>query len=361
METEIIKWEDQPVENLIGKIVLIPVDRIRPDPKNLREEFDAEEIAALGANIHEIGQTDEIRVFPKRGENGAWTGAFDLNDGERRWRAAVSTGIKYLRAVVEEKPSEEDLTFKRIARVMQTQSLKPEEKVRALEKTFVDLGILDEPHKWDKYRERLGPSKEKFSELVRVIQLPQRLRQLMESGVMSYTIAQGIGKLPKSRQEDAAKFVLSNKLYGRYVVTEFIPYLLEHPDVSYAQAFEYTKVGGWRQYTKQPSKPELENNYESVIEEFLESCVKWERAWEKLVSSGLTQKLKGKSLSPYRLKDGLNRVIELAERLQIEIFDTGGPAIGFPSNNRIELNNCRGSKEITDSSRRQKRSLKKLR
>ena len=214
--------------------------------------------------------------------------------------------------------------------MLQTESLKPEEKVKAIERTFEDLGILSKPNKWEKYRDKLGASKERFCEIVRVIQLPKNLKEQMFSGVMSYSIAQAVGRLPKSRQEDAAMFILANKLYGRYVVTQFIPYLLEHPEATYAQAYDHTKVGGWRMFTKGPAKSELEINYEKVIDEFLSSCVKWERAWDKLVSSGIIKKVKGKTLSPYRLKDGLGRIIELADRLLLELFDAGGGIVGFP-------------------------------
>lgn len=331
MNEDIINLEGQPIEKIIGKRIFVPVDKINPDPKNLREIFGQEEIIALGENIKKIGQMDDIKVFPRMESDGAWRGEFDLHDGERRWRAAKATGIPQLRAIVQEKPSAVDLSFKKIARVMQTENLKPEERVRAMEKTFEDLGILYKPNEWEKYRARLGAGKEKFSELVRVIRLSPKLRELMSSGVMSYTIAQAIGRLPISRQEDTAKFVLTNKLYGRYVVAEFVPYLLKHPEASYAQAFEHTKVGGWRGYTKKPSKPELKTDYEKVIDEFLTSCVKWERAWEKIVASGIIKEIKNKTLSPYRLKDELNRIIELAENLMIELFSSGSGVVSLPS------------------------------
>jgi ParB/RepB/Spo0J family partition protein len=331
MDKDVLNWEEQPIEQIIGKTVLIPVEKIIPDLKNLRETFDEREIMALGENIKAIGQMDAIRVFPKTGSDGNWNGCFDLHDGERRWRAANAIGIQYLKAIVEVKPSEEELIFKKVARVLQTESLKPEEKVRAVEKSLRALNILDKPQEWEKYRDRLGPSKERFAEIIRVMQLPEKLQDLMFSGVMNYSIAQAVGRLPKSRQEDAAKFILANKLYGRYVVTEFIPYLLEHPESSYAQAFDHTKVGGWRMFTHQPSKSELKLDYEKVIDEFLNSCVKWERAWDKLVASGILFEIKGKTLSPYRLKDSLGRIIELAEQLLIEIHDTGGGIIGISS------------------------------
>ena len=104
MEKEMSDWGTQPIEKIIGKTILIPVRKIIPDPKNLRQIFDQNEIIALGENIKQIGQMDAIKVFPKIGGDGIWHGEFDLHDGERRWRAAIATGIDHLKAKVERKP-----------------------------------------------------------------------------------------------------------------------------------------------------------------------------------------------------------------------------------------------------------------
>jgi len=88
----------RPITDWYGKIVDLPIQLIKPDPNNLREEFDQEDLVDLGKNMQSIGQLDEVTVFPIILEGEVWAGFFDLHDGERRWRAAELVGIPALRA-----------------------------------------------------------------------------------------------------------------------------------------------------------------------------------------------------------------------------------------------------------------------
>ncbi len=54
------------------------------------------------------------------------------------------------------------------------------------------------------------------------------------------------------------------------------------------------------------------------------------RLQDKLIATGVVKEIKGKKLSPYRLKDGVNRVRELAEGLLLELFDAGGGITSLP-------------------------------
>ena len=72
------------VEDWYGSIVSVPCELIKPDPENLRQEFDETDLFDLGKNMAEVGQLDEITVFPILIDNSLWTGFFDLHDGERR-------------------------------------------------------------------------------------------------------------------------------------------------------------------------------------------------------------------------------------------------------------------------------------
>ncbi len=82
---------------VIENIHSIEVVDIEPDPENLRKTFDSDDIDALAENILEIGQTDPIQVFIRSEVGGRKI--YDLFDGERRWRAAKSKGLKTLNAI----------------------------------------------------------------------------------------------------------------------------------------------------------------------------------------------------------------------------------------------------------------------
>jgi ParB/RepB/Spo0J family partition protein len=298
----------------VGQVIEVPVHLIKPDPENLREEFDEEDLKDLGNNMQLLGQLDEITVFAVIDADGAWKGYFDLHDGERRWRAAKMVGLPTLRAKIIERPSKEELLYKKVARFLQTRSLLPERKVAALEKSFNELGIFHKPSVWESYREKLGGGPE-WPQIVRVLQLKPKVRNLMDEGLINFTLAQSIGRLPPEKQEEAAKFVVAQKINGRFFSTQMVPYLLEHPDANLAQAFEHTRVGGWKQYMKTPYEHGQEPPLHEKLEEFLDACVKWERAWEVVVHTGLVHDITGHQNYEYRLKEAARRITERAQAL----------------------------------------------
>jgi len=309
----------KPIKEWYGTVVEIPTRLIKPDPDNLRQEFDEEDLVDLGKNMELIGQLDEVTVFPIILDNNTWAGFFDLHDGERRWRAANLVGRNTLRAKIVPRPSNDELLYKRISRVLQTRSLLPEKKVAGLEKALVELGILDRPEVWESYREKLGGGQE-WPQLVRVLLLGPKVREMMEKGLINFTIAQSIGRLPPEKQVQIAEYVIVNKINGRFFSTQMVPYMLEYPDATPAQAFEHTRVGGWRQYTRSPYERGHEPPINERVESFLEACVKWERAWEVLVHTGLVHDIEGDSNLEYRVSDAARRIAQRAHALTERII-----------------------------------------
>ncbi|MFZ7132230.1 MAG: ParB/RepB/Spo0J family partition protein [Eubacteriales bacterium] len=301
----------KPIKEWYGAVVDIPIQLIKPDPDNLRKDFDNEDLIDLGKNIKQIGQLDEITVFPITIGNNNWAGFFDLHDGERRWRAAQLVGLNTLRAKIIIRPSNNELLYKRVSRVLQTRNILPEKKVVGLEKALGELGILDKPQIWESYREKLGGGQE-WPQLVRTLQLFPGVREMMDKGLINFTIAQSIGRLPLEKQLQVAEYVVLNKINGRFFSTQMVPYMLQNPDAAPAQAFEHARVGGWKQYSRSPYERGKEPPNNERVDTFLEMCVKWERAWEVVVHTGLVQDIKDDANLNYRLNDAASRIAERA-------------------------------------------------
>ncbi len=302
-----------------GEVVDIPVELVKPDPENLRTEFDESDLFDLGRNIQQVGQLDEITVFPIVNDDGKWAGHFDLHDGERRWRASQLVGILSLTSKIVPRPSPLELMFKKVSRVMQTRSLSPETKLLGLEKALSDLGIIDQPEQWESYRSKLGGGSD-WPQLVRVLRLHPQVRKMFADRLINFTIAQSLGRLTQDKQVHLGQFVVVNKINGRFVSTEMVPYLLQNPQTSPAQAFEHARVGGWRQFTRSPYGKGAEPPTEDQAEKFLGACVAWERAWESMVMAGLSPDLQGNAQYMYRLQEACRRLGEraagLLERLE---------------------------------------------
>ncbi|MCE2463710.1 MAG: ParB N-terminal domain-containing protein [Dehalococcoidia bacterium] len=323
----------RPVEEWYGVIVDIPCNLIKPDLENLRQEFDEADLLDLGKNIELVGQLDEITVFPIMiGESG-WAGFFDLHDGERRWRAAQLLKFPSLRAKIVPRPSPQELMVKKVSRVLQTRSLSPETKLAGLKKALSDLGILEEPSQWDSFRDRLGGGPE-WPQLVRVLQLQPRVRAMFEDGLLNFTIAQAIGRVGKEQQDQLAEYAVVNKINGRFLSTQMVPYLIEHPEASPAQAFEHTRVGGWQQFTRSPYKKGESPPTQEQVERFLEACVVWERAWETVVIEGLVHAIGDNPQYIFRLKDASRRIQEravaLADRMDSSSQELSQPVQVLP-------------------------------
>ena len=316
-----------PINEWYDSIIDIPIQFIKPDPENLRTEFDEDDLIDLGKNIEQVGQLDAITVFPLLTDDGEWSGLFDLHDGERRWRAAQLVEIPALTSKIVPRPSQQELMFKKVSRVMQTRSLSPETKLLGLEKAFTDLGVADRPEEWQSLRGKLGGGPE-WLQLIRILQLHPKVRSMFWEGDINFTIAQSVGRLPTNRQEQLAQYVVINKISGRFLSTQMVPYLLENPDANPAQAFEHSRVGGWRQYSQLYQKGEVPPT-DAQVEKFLDACVHWERAWETLVRQGLVHEIKDQPRDIYRLKEASRRLTErasaLIERLTRDDSDTSTP------------------------------------
>ena len=304
----------RPVSEWYDAIIDVPCDYIRPDPENLRQDFDEADLVDLGRNIIAVGQLDEITVFPILTHDGKWDGSFDLHDGERRWRAAQLVGLPTLRAKIVQRPSAEELTFKKVSRVLQTRSLSPETKLKALEKSLSELGVLDSPTEWDTYRSTLGGGPD-WPQLLRVLKLHPKVRSMFEEGLINFTIAQSIGRVNPDRQRSLAEFVVVNKINGRFFSTQIVPYLVEHPEASPAQAFEQARVGGWRQHSTTPYGKGQAPPVDEQVEKFLDACVAWERAWETVVVRGLVHEIVDSPQYTSRLREASQRIQERAQAL----------------------------------------------
>ena len=312
----------RPPREWYGEFAEIPVQLIKPDPENLRTEFDESDLVDLGRNIQQVGQMDAITVFPILDPDGEWEGYFDLHDGERRWRASQLVGLTSLISEIVPRPSRQELMFKKVSRVMQTRSLSPETKLAGLEKALTDLDIIDQPDQWESFRSKLGGGTD-WPQLVRVLRLHPRVRMMFADKLINFTIAQSLGRLEQERQVPLAQFAVVNKINGRFLSTEMVPYMIKNPEASAAQAFEHARVGGWRQFTRSPYGKGAAPKADEHAEKFLGACVAWERAWESMVMAGLSSDIRSDAQYLYRLKEACRRLGERASGLleRLETID----------------------------------------
>jgi ParB/RepB/Spo0J family partition protein len=95
------KRKSRPVTHGPGLPRMIPLIEIRPDPNNVRKQFDENEIAELAGSIKENGVLQPILLRPVMPSKTTRT-KYQIIAGERRYRAAQLAGLEEILALVRE-------------------------------------------------------------------------------------------------------------------------------------------------------------------------------------------------------------------------------------------------------------------
>src|SRR5581483_7202404 len=98
-------------------VMMLPVDQIRPDPRQPRREIDAATVDELAKSLQHQGVLQPVLVR-KDGSR------YRLIAGERRWRAAQKAGLKELPALLREATDSEAFELA-IVENLQREDLRP--------------------------------------------------------------------------------------------------------------------------------------------------------------------------------------------------------------------------------------------
>jgi ParB family chromosome partitioning protein len=151
----------------------VPVDLIRPNPRQPRRSFDEQALAELAESITARGVLQPIVVRPLAG------GYYELVAGERRLRAARIAELDSIPAVVRDADDWERLDLA-LAENMARVDLNPVEEARACAMLVDDLGLTKE-----EVGRRVGRSRVAISNLIRLLALPEEALELIEGGRLS--------------------------------------------------------------------------------------------------------------------------------------------------------------------------------
>jgi ParB family transcriptional regulator, chromosome partitioning protein len=153
--------------------VRIPVDRIVPNPHQPRTALDQEALAELTRSIRRDGIIQPLLVRD-RGD-----GVYELIAGERRWRAATAAGLRDVPAIVRSADERESLVLALVENVIR-EDLNAIEVARGYAALSDEhgLGVLE-------IAERVGRSRAAVSNTLRLLELPDDVIGLIESGTLS--------------------------------------------------------------------------------------------------------------------------------------------------------------------------------
>src|SRR4051794_36286677 len=151
----------------------LPVELIRPNPRQPRHNFDEEALVALAESLRERGILQPVLLQPVPG------GTYELIAGERRWRAAQLAGFERVPAVVRAHDDAASLELALIEN-MAREDLHPVEEARACALLGEELGLTRED-----VGRRVGRSRVAVSTLLRILDLPDDVLDLITEGTLS--------------------------------------------------------------------------------------------------------------------------------------------------------------------------------
>jgi ParB family chromosome partitioning protein len=160
-------------QSAAGELRELPVGLVKPNPSQPRTQFDKEALDALAASIEASGVVQPLLVRPLH------DGSYELVAGERRWRAAQQAGLDKVPAVVRDSDQAERLQVALIENMVR-EDLNPVEEARACAALIEELDVSKED-----LAQRVGRSRPAVSNLIRLLDLPDEVLELLESGELS--------------------------------------------------------------------------------------------------------------------------------------------------------------------------------
>lgn len=196
--------DDFSVPESAQAVTSLPLQKVEPNPNQPRHRFDEEELQALADSISEHGILQPLAVRKMEG------GFYQIIAGERRWRAARLAGLQEVPVVVVEA---DDKTVMELALIenLQRQDLNPMEEAEGYRVLTEEYGLTQE-----EAAARVGKSRPAVANALRLLALPDEVRELVEKGELSAGHARAILSLPtKTKQKTAAQRILALRLSVR--------------------------------------------------------------------------------------------------------------------------------------------------
>ena len=169
-------------------ISFIRVSDIFPNSAQPRKKFDEAKLNALSDSIKEHGLLQPIIVRPHASR-------YEIVAGERRWRASKMAGLKTIPTIVrdyDEKKTREVALIENIQR----ENLNPIEVARALKELMEEHNLTQE-----ELSKTLGKSRSAIANTVRILNLDERVLDLVSEGKLSEGHARSLASIESPQKQ----------------------------------------------------------------------------------------------------------------------------------------------------------------
>ena len=257
------------------KVVEIPLAQLRANPYQPRKTFDEKGIAELSASIKEHGVISPIIVREV-------LKGFEIIAGERRYRASQAAGLATIPAVVRK------FTDQQVMEIALIENLQRED-LNALEIAIAYQNLIESfSLTQEELSVKVGKSRSHIANFLRLLQLPEEVKQYVSRGTLSMGHARAIVGL---KDANTIKEVASLTIKNEWSVRELEEYIqkIEQP----AKAEKKARAPKGDPYIRQ-----IEENLRDMF---------------RTKVSIKNNKNKGKIELQYYSKDDLERLLELLQ------------------------------------------------
>jgi len=183
----------------------VPIEYLRPNPRNPRRNFSDAELDELAASIKERGIIQPVVVRPVRGAKDA----YEIIAGERRWRAAQRAALHEIPIVPFEASDSEALELAIIENVQRT-DLNPLEEAGGYQALASEYG-----HSHEDIAKIVGKSRSHVTNTLRLLKLPEPVKAYIHAGKISAGAARML--IGAADPEEMAREIVDRGLNVRQV------------------------------------------------------------------------------------------------------------------------------------------------
>ncbi len=187
--------QDAVEKDVQDEVRMLPIHQIDPNPNQPRRSFDEDALKELSKSIQAVGVIQPIIVAPE-GER------YTIIAGERRYRAARLAQLEEIPAIVRDWDEQTRLEAALIEN-LQRDDLNPIEEAMGIRRLMDEAGLTQE-----KAAERLGKSRSAVANLLRLLTLPESVKQMLIDGKLSAGHGRALVTVDPARQVQLANLTV---------------------------------------------------------------------------------------------------------------------------------------------------------
>lgn len=271
--------KESALKELTNTVAMLPLDKIRINPFQPRQEFDEEALEELASSIRLHGLIQPITVRSMGGDD------YQLISGERRLRASQIANLKEIPAYIRAAANDQEMLELALIENIQRQDLNPIEISITYQRLIDECQLTHEG-----LSGRIGKKRSTVTNFLGLLKLPPQIQQ----GLKEKKISMGHAKALNSIQDYALQISVYNEVIKKQMsvrMTEEFVRALNKPD---------------QKRTSGPAKDKLPHEYLAVQDRI-------SSALESKVNLKLKNKGKGQIVINFSSDNELNRLLDLFE------------------------------------------------